>query len=189
MTLYHDNILSSSDFDDLKRLVFSNQFPWFYVSTAYNQTGTENKFSYSWSHSVLEDGKIISPYYNLFSSVFKIILSQLGKSVDIDLMRIRLGCIGITKDTYIHDPHVDREIDHQVGLLYLNSCDGCTYVYQERFDQLKKYNPKIDSLTIAEKILPKENLYVEFSGLNYHSSSTPTDVDRRIVVTFNYLNR
>ena len=77
-----------------------------------------------------------------------------------------------------------------VGLLYLNDSDGETIVYNEKYD-LQSNVGMADyilnkELTVMEKIECKSNRFVLFDELHYHSSTCPTNVDRRIALNFNF---
>ena len=40
--------------------------------------------------------------------------------------------------------------------------------------------------TIKERLTPKANTWHQFDGAHYHSSSAPTQHEKRITLTFNY---
>jgi hypothetical protein len=145
----YQNILSHHDLEKLKSIVFSNNFPWYFVCTAYNETGFENINSFSYSHSIMENKQITSGYYEFFLQVFDKIMLKTNQNRK--LSRIRLGCIGVTSNQFINDPHIDCEEEHTVGLLYLSTCDAPTYLYNERFDLLHQYKPKNEMLTLAKQ--------------------------------------
>ena len=108
------------------------------------------------------------------------------------LLRIRLGLITPTAESLKHGPHIDREYAHKTAILYLNDTDGPLYVYKERYNPGSGINSidylkNLQNMSVAQTFESKQNRLVWFDGLHYHSSSTPTNVTRRIAITFNYV--
>ena len=95
---------------------------------------------------------------------------------------------------YTNTPHVDNEyLEHYVGLLYLNDSDGDTIIYNEQYNpdsgltESEYYDTILDrKVTVKDTIECKENKFVCFDGYTYHSSTCPTNVNRRITVNFNF---
>jgi hypothetical protein len=109
------------------------------------------------------------------------------------LHRIRLGLLTKTATNQINDPHVDSHIQHKTGLIYLNDSNGNTILYNEKYDVTSGITPydyfvkTLDqTISIKESVESRKNRLLLFNGLHYHSSTTPTNVDRRITINFNY---
>jgi len=184
------NALNKNLFRKIKEEVESDRTPWFFRTTAYNDGSNEKDISnWSYSHLVIDDGEHISYLAPYFESAILEILDKLNVSYE-KILRVRIGCITVMPKQYTNLPHIDWKFEHQTGLLYLNEADGDTILYNKSWngedftdtDQVKKLNLKEET-----RITPEENKFILFNGLQYHSSSTPTNTFRRIVVNFNII--
>jgi hypothetical protein len=178
-------------FKEIKDEVLSDSFPWFYTGTTLgNNTDKNDKFNYSFFHNAF--------YYNDgYSHIGQKIEHALVDALTYmqlpitKMLRIRLGLITVTEKTILHTPHIDFPFEHKTGLLYINDSDGDTILYNERYDitlDKTQYDQKVRSKDneIITTFTPEENKLVLFDGLLYHSSSSPTKTDRRVVINFNY---
>jgi len=192
LTKLLDNALSEDCFLDIKNIIFSDDFPWFYTKTAYGDKSKLSLFGYSYSNTVFAHGVFYDAQAPLIFSITKKLLDNAGEDVK-SVERIRIGSIPATEKTLVHDAHVDFIDSHKTGLFYLNDADGDTIIYNERFDIESKvdaytqYTDIKECLTVRDRITPKSNRFFCFDGLLYHSSSTTTSVDRRIVMNINYI--
>jgi len=186
-------------FDEIKARIFAKEFPWYFVaSTAYGHDSSNLLDSYSFYHTVINAGKRDS---FLADSLAFPILEALSKTIEIDdtiekhieLIRIRIGLITKKHAPIVHGPHIDKDLEHKSALIYLNNSDGDTLFYNEYYNP--NYNMTSDEyyknvlnkkVTIKTRITPKENSLVWFDGFQYHSSSSPTIVPRRVVININY---
>lgn len=190
-----DNILDQTSFTELYDYVNSNEFPWFYTSTAWNNTDSENLFDYSWSHSIMNNSILYDT--PIAKAIFPKILSCLINSkVNFnEILRIRLGLFTPQKEHHVNLPHVDSYMNHNVGLLYLTDCDAATILYKEKYDSaceqygpLDYYNVVLNKqVTVDNKIESRKNRLLMFDGMQYHSSSIPTNIKKRISINFNFI--
>lgn len=93
-------------------------------------------------------------------------------------------------------PHVDltkkffdlnnygADIKHFVLLCYINDSDGPTIIYNEKYP-FKNFK----ELSIKEKINPKAGRAIFFEGDQYHSSSFPSEHNRRMVLNINLIGK
>lgn len=178
-------------FKQIKNEIFSDGFPWFYTGTTLGNRSEADKFGYSFFHNAYfhDDG-----YSLIGKSLEAAIMDSLSymKFPISKMLRIRLGLITVTDKPIIHTPHVDFPYKHQTGLIYLNDSDGDTILYNERLDtNVNKDNNdskvRQNKNEIITTFTPEENKLVIFDGLLYHSSTSPTIVDRRVVVNFNFI--
>jgi len=126
------------------------------------------------------------------------------------LQRVRIGVIPRDIKPIINQPHVDDiRFPHKVGLLYLDDCDGDTYIYKNQynyrfqagddltgklFDYLdlmgwgfeKNSDGTFKDFEILERVTPKRNRLVIFDGSHFHSSSTPTTQQMRWAINYNF---
>lgn len=113
------------------------------------------------------------------------------------LFRIRVGMITNKYPQKIHTPHIDSTTHHIVALLYINTCDAPTRIYQERYEyNFKCENPSLAPTEFLSKMYDGyvsrkididsvENRLVIFDGSYFHSSTSPTNIDVRIAINFN----
>lgn len=189
----HDNILSPSIFKKLEASVLNAALPYYFgESTAYRGDDPAQKFDFSWSHLVYEEGQTHSSLGPFLETVLLSCIDNSNQTIE-KLFRIRIGLVTTTPTTVTHDPHIDYDSYHKTGLLYLNSTDGETYIYKEKYDpdsgmNSREYLEKIIKTVHVEKaVKPEANRFVWFDGLQYHSSTSQTDKSKRVVITFNYL--
>jgi hypothetical protein len=187
-----ENVINQTLFDILLEKIVSPQIPWFYGNTTY-KTGHENSlWGSSFEHLIIENGNKNSPLYETFEPILKSILIDQGVKLN-QFLRARLGMITVTPELLIHKPHVDYNFDHKVGLIYFSNTNAPTYFYNKKYDSLNElsildyYESEKDNFIIEKEVECKANTLVLFDGDIYHSSSTPTNTDRRIVLSFNYV--
>jgi hypothetical protein len=187
-----DNALPDLVFKKLKDFCFSSECPWYYGGTA-GREELEPDDHYTWSHNAFMDFKSIS---FTSSMLMTSILSGMSgnETKPFDIYRIRLGLITKTKKPVTHTPHCDMDFKHMTGLIYLNDSDGPTVFYNEFYNPKSSMSPAYyytdvlkGKVTVQERVLPKENRMVLFNGFQFHSSTSPLTVDRRIVLNFNYI--
>jgi hypothetical protein len=133
----------------------------------------------SFSHLIFKQDKgPISPLFDMCYYILCSALDQEGVKLR-ELYRIRLGLITRTPHRVTHEGHVDDHRPHSTGLFYPIDSDGDTLIYNE--------TQPSQTFSIKESITPKENSWHSFNGAHYHSSQSPIQHERRLVVTFNYL--
>jgi hypothetical protein len=175
-----ENILSYSVFKNIQAKVFDDAVPWYYTDTTALIEENNLLMDNSFNHMVFRDGRPTSPLFDGIVFAFLDCLDKTNQQLK-EILRIKIGLITATENTFVHKPHIDFDLPHQTALLYLNSTDGDTIFYKE------KLGDNIDNvLTITDRVTPEENKFVYFDGLTYHSSSTPTNSKRRVVINFNY---
>lgn len=200
-----NNALPKNLFLKLKQFLYSDLCPWYFTdNSAYgpgpltdkNILTEEERKKYLYHGSFAYTPFVNSVSNSSQSLLFEsCVLSALDKAqVEIkNLIRIRVGLILGSPEPVVHGPHVDFEFPHKTALLYMTTCDGDTLVYNEKFDfdskdniftQMEKFNNKF---TIKDKIKSEENKLAVFDGACFHSSSNPSDVSSRIVITANFV--
>ena len=187
-----ENLLSPSHFNLVTQDVMNNDaFPWFRTLSTSHENDQPDIWSASWYHTVFRDLDR-TPKSVLASTFFPVLAIGMDRcNLRLtSLMRVRLGMITTTPQTYVHAPHIDADEEHYTALYYLNDADGDTIFY----DQLYKPGMPMNSQEYASKAnmkvfareKPTKNKFVLFNGLRYHSSSSPTQSAQRIVVNFNF---
>ena len=186
-----DNVVSEQVFKYFQSLVFET-LPWYFTSTSVECDENSLNDS-SFANLSICDGQFttdIGHYCNF-------ILLEIAEKLDVRIRRIERARFGLLQPKpggkYVNKPHIDQPHDHKVGLLYLNDSDGETIIYNEKYDPTSQmnmmdfYESKLNkTLTVKEKIECKSNRFVLFDGLHYHSSTCPTNVNRRIALNYNF---
>lgn len=196
MNVLH-NALSEQVFKKLSSTIFSNSVTWFFNGTAYNDTDVNGivdstqLYNYSYSHLAWSNGESNSALGPLLETIFLMLCDNSNQKLD-KLIRIRIGSISVTSKNIINEPHIDDTQSHLAGLLYLNNSDGDTIFYDNYFNPTLKtsgfeqYQKIKDTIAPIKSITPEANKFVWFNGFQYHGSTSPTTVPRRIVINFNY---
>lgn len=185
-----DDAVPSLLFERFQHEMMSFNVEWHYMPSAAYKGEPENDQSFT--HTSLFDGRKTSDLLYLFESS---LLAGLSKAeVDVkSLIRLRCGMFMKSSKNHIHPPHIDYDFPHLVALLYVNDTDGDTILYKEKYDNSHGldardyYQMKLNyQVTEDIRVTPKPNRMVIFDGLTYHSSSSPVDSDRRIVMNCNF---
>jgi 2OG-Fe(II) oxygenase superfamily len=107
------------------------------------------------------------------------------------LVRIRGGMTTRTPYPVVHAPHVDWDNFHMTALYYVNDADGETIFYKETREETETMSSfewaKDRQFTVLQKVQPKADRMVLFDGRIYHSSTSPTTVDYRLTINYNWL--
>jgi hypothetical protein len=185
-----DNAVGKNTLDKVIKIIYNNNFPWYYGATAFE--GSNNQ--YSFSHVAITEGKSISALGDILGTILYTLCDETNQDID-KILRIRIGKIMATPEPIKHEPHIDLLFPHKTALLYLHDSDGDTDFYDFNFDYNTKLSPydyflrNKSKAVLEESITPKFNRFVWFDGCKYHSSTSPTTIDRRIVINFNYITK
>jgi len=105
-------------------------------------------------------------------------------------LRLKLNLLGQNvsiKEGKYNTPHIDNKFWNSYSMIYyVNDSDGDTIIFNEVSDEETKKRP--DKLTIKKTITPKKNRAVLFRGNYFHTSTNPTNNDKRIVLNVNLTN-
>jgi hypothetical protein len=185
-----NNVTSNSAVQHLEKCLLNH--PWYYLKdTAYNQFEENQKpYDPSWVHFLYNNEESLSDLKPLAESILFTALERLNLSIS-KVIRIRAGLTTRTPYPVIHSPHVDWDNHHMTAVYYVNDSDGDTIFYKEKRDESLSVNShewsKNRKFTVDQTITPVADRMVVFNGLNYHSSTTPCNVDYRLVINFNWL--
>jgi hypothetical protein len=159
-----DNFLPKEDFEKLKTLLFSGDFPWFYVESLITNEqgqGTEEGF---FQHSLYNRSRPTSDFYYEYAYP---ILKKLNSMA---IIQIRANLLLNKERQYFSGFHIDNDFKCKTAVLYINTCNGYTILDPE----------------LKLKIKCEENKMLIFDSNIQHSIASQTDVKRRIVLNFNY---
>jgi len=84
-------------------------------------------------------------------------------------------------------PHVDWNFPHETCIYYINSSDGDTVLFDQKYDTSLSRNDN-DNMKKSEliSITPGQGKAVLFDGLHYHAAN-PSKTDLRFVLNVNYI--
>ena len=185
-----DNVLDVSQFTGIQDKILGPTMDWYYREvTTYRNEPNNRLYDGSFSHWALTAEGYKSHLYQMLHDALVVCLAKTGQELD-KMLRIRIGMYMLTPEEFIHTAHIDCDIPHQSGLLYLQSSESPTIFYNEFYEPETKMDSydRLQQLQLSEfgRIYPKENSFAWFDGLRYHCSSSPTKEKRRVVVNYNY---
>jgi hypothetical protein len=180
-----DNVLDTSDFEQLQTLVMSSNFPWYFAeSIDYGEGG------WHLSHLIINNGESTSPYSDFITKLLIKAVEKTGSKVK-QIIRARAFLLVNVKLEQI--PHIDGAFNHDAGILYLNDSDGTTKLLNHSYDPFsimtgREYYENFvkDKYTIQQEVEPKSNRLLTFNGMTYHIGSNPVVNNKRYIVNFNY---
>ena len=146
-------------FNDIKNILTSSEFPWYYSDCVGSNKDTKDFF---FRHIFYTDEKQVSTWFN------RIMSPILGRLKYNYLLRSRANMYTKHEENIISDFHVDSSKPHKVALFYVNTCDGYTL--------FKK----------GDKILSEENKIIIFDGTEEHASVPQTNTKQRITININF---
>lgn len=183
ITLIED-LLKPNQFSYVQQRLTDVGIDWFYLpfTANANDIATEDpKYQGSFSHLVYKDNQSISPLWEPSLLVLLAALDHKGEELD-SVLRVRLGLCTRTPWPVEHTPHIDHPVlNHRTGIFYPADSSGDTVIFDQRKEQ-----PKREMYTEWHRQRPTANLWMDFPGQHFHSSTTPTEHESRYVLTINY---
>tara|TARA_R100001015_G_C4479369_1_gene60367 strand:+ start:86 stop:565 length:480 start_codon:yes stop_codon:yes gene_type:complete len=153
-----DNFLEEDEFNKIRDVLMSDNFPWFYNDYITNKNDLSHKFYFT--HTFYRQPARISNWFDLW-------INTLQKLKCNSIIRIKANIYPKNNKEEINKPHIDYKFKHKGCLLYVNDNNGATYFKDK-------------------KVIPKANRIVLFDPSIEHSSSLCTNAKRRVTVNFNY---
>jgi hypothetical protein len=153
-----NNFLEKNLFNKLQEILFSEDINWYFKK---NMTNNDNYF---FAHCFYNNHIPMSPFYNEY--IIPIFKKLNAKS----LIEIKANLMLKKENVFKSNFHTDRDFKCNTAILYINTCNGYTLL-----DDVKNI-----------KINCEENKMLIFDSQINHSAISQTDVDRRIVINFNY---
>ena len=182
------NIVPKRYQENLKKVLLSNEFPWYFLEEMWGKQFVTIKFeenayktlkvtdSHGFTHMVFDEGKTNSDYFPLMYDVLYFLEQQFNFEID-QILRIRCRMTtqvpGHTKEKYA-GPHLDYEnVDDFYTLVYYpHDSDGDTILFEEikeTFNEDEDYVPS----KIKYKSTPKQGNGLFFKGNRYHAGNYP----------------
>jgi hypothetical protein len=121
-----DDFLPPSFHNDLVSLVTNKMFPWYYNDSVTYETDEDN--SYFFSHAVMEANQAQGVLSDMFESVRPMLYFMEDKANFrlTSLLRAQFNMFTNMGRTIKGTWHTDQEIEHYVGLYYINTTNGPT---------------------------------------------------------------
>jgi hypothetical protein len=179
MILPIKNLLGSNMLKYVQDQIHAEGLNWYYLPYTATESEPRNDYSGSFGHLIYQHQQgAISSLFEVTNQILLNALDAQGQRLE-KLFRIRLGMITRAPYNKVHSPHIDSDGPHRTGIFYPYDSSGDTIVYNEQ--------TVTNAYTEQFRQSPTENLWFDFDGRTFHSSSTPTDHETRLVLTFNYL--
>lgn len=157
-----DNFLDLEYLSNLKTLIFSNKFSWFFV----DGLGTlDDNVYYHFQHLLYDNNRINSPFFDEFELLFS--------KLDIkSLIRVRINLTLNLNKEIESAYHVDQTFNHKTAIFYFHTTNGKTI--------LKNKNQSESEIECVENRMLIMNKPI------LHKSQFCTDNKRRIIININY---
>jgi hypothetical protein len=176
-----------------------NSFPWYIIRKighSYLDVTYENPKVIDgggFYHSVVDDGTIISKYYDFFKQILYFFTDKTGIDIN-EIIRIRLRLTnqqpGHTEETYgpVHVDFTKYNFPYYTLLYYVEDSDGDTFLFNDVWNQDRKdYKPgSIVDPEVVYRQTPKQGQGLFFNGHQYHAGNYPINSKTRIVINFDF---
>jgi hypothetical protein len=168
-----DNYLKQSEYDELSNHIMVQSFSWFFCNE--KVIGSDIDYNYHFIHNVVQNGHIDSP---VTFEVLKPLLNKLNAKT---VFRVKINLTTKTHKLIEYPLHRDinvkdekdieqlRKDNFKVALYYMNTNNGYTYFENDN------------------KVKSVANRLVKFDNITYHSGTTCTNNNKRVVININYV--
>ena len=168
-----DNFLDQESFLEIRKEIFSDEFPWYFSNVkSYEENNWEEDELYNcqYVHTFFAvRTRERSKWYSLLIPILKRLKAR-------DIIRIKVNSTPKTERVIKHNFHVDIDDAKEFGypsstttVYYLNTNNGYT------------------EFETGERVNSVENRMVIFDSTMRHRSTTCTNHRRRVVLNFNYI--
>lgn len=180
------NAFSPTVFKIIKERIFEKDFVWRYNDYVGNEslpvkTYTDSFFEFT-NWPLYRDQRQMAFSFFIESAIISLL--DRANITFTKFIRIRIGLLTRSSERNINGAHIDDISPTAIsGLVYLTTCNAPTYLYTKFYDQTN-INILNKDLTTECEIPSVENTAVIFGASRYHSSSLPSDINRRITINF-----
>ncbi len=162
-----NNFLNQKTFNEIKKVMLSPHFPWYYNDTKIDEQNKKDLNNYQLTHTFFVNNSVNSGAYNLIEPVLQKLKVK-------ELIRIKANLVPRTSKIHRFQKHIDQEFNCKGAILYINSNNGCTIFEEGRRDGSSKH------------VTSKENRIVFFNANKKHQGTTCTNEKIRVLINFNY---
>ena len=183
----YDNVLNKTDFEKVKHVVESAEFPWY---IRYNRHVTDSTYHkdediyqnnplFSFTHLCLGWDNIKTDYYDMTHELAEKCKIKANLN-DYVTKRLRWRMHIRSEKKVLSKPHLDMQnFEHKdnlkIGIFYLHDSDSPTYIYNDE----KRIIGKVESIPNRLLVMP---------GNVLHGGSKPRNHNFRIVLNINWVN-
>jgi hypothetical protein len=181
-----DNFIPLSYQQEIKSLLLSNKFPWFYVDDVTSDTTLPEDRCPALCNPLRIKYNTNSNFYNYFIPLAHIGAAAVDyKFNDVSMCRTFLQ-FPLSKTKPVDPLHTDDSINHLVVLYYVLDSDGDTIIVDKKMDLETKPldNLRVEDFLVLKKVTPKQGRAVLFDGRYYHTAEQPKN-GIRCVINFN----
>jgi hypothetical protein len=202
-----NNFLSDRLNRHYENILFHGEFPWYYADNITNSPTHFNSYpidykQYGFHHTCFMEYESRSSTLSYFTHLVEMVKDQLPENPeghDWELFRVRCGFnlpLSPVNKRYAsldhNQPHVDHDNRVVTGktltcLYYVNDTDGDTFIFNEKLKPAPSSWPA--KFTVKTRVNPSRNKLLIFDGDHFHASSSPTEYESRLVLTFNFHDR
>lgn len=178
-----EDFLTLQQENSILETISDHNFPWFYYEGTILPDDYASNNDYvilqginppQFSHLIKINN---SPYVNTIAPILNTLAAYFGSNLQI--LKIKFNLLYKMNDNTHHFPHTDvDELENNIktAIYYVNDSDGETYLFNEMAPK------KFDSVTIYKTVMPKKGKMLIFDSSRFHSSSSPTKSNIRIVL-------
>tara|TARA_Y100001937_G_scaffold59987_1_gene82295 strand:- start:873 stop:1445 length:573 start_codon:yes stop_codon:yes gene_type:complete len=180
-----DNIITKKQQEEIKKFLYGNHFPWYYVHDITHHTNKQQSRP-GHQHLFYQNGESNSHLSDKIHVISDAVNKKIKKKLSIfqarSFLQLPLNEKILNKSGKHKEdtPHIDLLDPHTVFLYYVNDCDGDTVLYNYKSKD-KQYIPYYEEIKIIRKVKPKQGRVLIFDGMTWHSSTQPTKGPRCII--------
>lgn len=177
-----DDFLPRPYFEEIKNLLESHNFPWWYKKNIiYPSYKDECLSNFGFDNFAINDGEQNHKDFALMLSGFLGQLLQVTGSSKVSKCRADMTLYSPEK--YQHSPHVDMWEDHIACVFYVTDSDAETVLFEEKCYSYEQYiSMDLSNLTVKTQVTPKENRLLFFDGHLLHTGHSPSEYRHRIII-------
>jgi hypothetical protein len=181
-----DNFIPKFYQEELKSMVTSPTFPWYYIrDITYGSYSKNMDTNPGLAHAYRENG-VDSLYFKVVENIGLEGIKQAESSFTRILQARSFFQLPLAKTFKKHETdylHVDIYQPHLVVLYYVFDAEGDTiltdHVYKE--NDVCKHDLMVEDYNVIARITPKQGRAVLFDGKYYHTAQQPTENIRCVI--------
>jgi len=176
-----DNLINDYNHNHIEKTLLDNtKFDYKFVRDVTIEGNEQQRPGFY--HMLMQDNKKVSPFANLAVDIVThscIKSNLIPKKILQARSFLQLPLAAHYRGDNVDTPHIDNVENHIVILYYVNDSDGCTVIYDKKYEEGKTV--KFDELKEIKRVEPKKGRVVIFNGLHYHTGEQPNSNLRSII--------